>query len=312
MHRYGVRDVEKLLRLPRSTIRTFIEAGFVTPSRGPRNAWQFSFQDLIVLRTAQALANSNVPRQRITRSVKELRRHLPDSMPLSGLSIGAVGDRVVVKEGASRWQADSGQYLLAFEGDPDSGSLSVIDEQGERAPSGRSSEPSQTPRTPSSKRGEPGPFREKLSGPSRSPRTPPTAAAALEWFEKGAALEKRDVAAAAQAYARAIAADPALVKARINLGGLLHEAGRHAEAERVYREAIKASSTDAVLYYNLGVLLEDTGRKNEALEAYVGALRRDPDLADCHYNLALLCDELKQPKDAIRHMARYRKLTGNQ
>jgi len=25
-----------------------------------------------------------------------------------------------------------------------------------------------------------------------------------------------------------------------------------------------------------------------------------------------LCDELKQPKDAIRHMARYRKLTGNQ
>jgi tetratricopeptide (TPR) repeat protein len=281
MHRYGVRDVEKLLRLPRSTIRTFIEAGFVTPSRGPRNAWQFSFQDLIVLRTAQALANSNVPRQRITRSVKELRRHLPDSMPLSGLSIGAVGDRVVVKEGASRWQAESGQYLLAFEGDPDAGSLSIIEEQGERTPPGKSPQPSRSPR-----------------------------ADALEWFEKGAALEKGDVAGAAQAYARAIATDPALVKARINLGGLLHEAGRYAEAERVYREAIRASSADAVLYYNLGVLLEDTGRKNEALEAYVGALRRDPDLADCHYNLALLCDELKQPKDAIRHMARYRKLTG--
>jgi tetratricopeptide (TPR) repeat protein len=94
-----------------------------------------------------------------------------------------------------------------------------------------------------------------------------------------------------------------------SIWGLLHEAGRHAEAERVYREAIKVSSTDAVLHYNLGVLLEDMGRKNEALEAYVGALRRDPDLADCHYNLALLCEELKQPKDAIRHMARYRKLT---
>ena len=62
MHQYGVRDVEKLLRLPRSTIRTLIEAGFVSPARGPRNAWRFSFQDLIVLRTAQALAAAKVPR----------------------------------------------------------------------------------------------------------------------------------------------------------------------------------------------------------------------------------------------------------
>ena len=56
MHQYGVRDIEKLLGLPRSTIRALIKAGFVTPERGPRNAWLFSFQDLIVLRTAQALA----------------------------------------------------------------------------------------------------------------------------------------------------------------------------------------------------------------------------------------------------------------
>ena len=68
MHQYGVRDVEKLLRLPRSTIRSLIEAGFVSPARGPRNSWRFSFQDLIVLRTAEALAAANVPRRRITRS----------------------------------------------------------------------------------------------------------------------------------------------------------------------------------------------------------------------------------------------------
>src|SRR5438132_180636 len=127
MQRYGVRDVERLLRLPRSTIRALIAAGFVSPARGPRNAWLFSFQDLIVLRTAQALADAKVPQRRITKSVKELRRHLPEAMPLSGLSIGAVADRVVVREGASRWQADSGQYLLAFEGSPGDGSLSVLE-----------------------------------------------------------------------------------------------------------------------------------------------------------------------------------------
>jgi DNA-binding transcriptional MerR regulator len=127
VHTFGVREAEKLLRLPRSTIRALIEAGFVSPARGPRNAWRFSFQDLIVLRTAQALSAANVPAKRITRSLRELRRHLPAAMPLSGLSIGAVGERVVVKEGASRWQAESGQYLLAFEGDPAAGALQVIE-----------------------------------------------------------------------------------------------------------------------------------------------------------------------------------------
>jgi len=126
VHQFGVREVEKLLRLPRSTIRALVQAGFVTPSRGPRNALRFSFQDLIVLRTAQALAAARVPAKRITRSLKELRRNLPAAMPLSGLSINAVGERVVVKEGAKSWQAESGQYLLVFEGDPAAGVLKVI------------------------------------------------------------------------------------------------------------------------------------------------------------------------------------------
>ncbi|MGH8514810.1 MAG: MerR family transcriptional regulator, partial [Gammaproteobacteria bacterium] len=65
MHQFGVREVEKLLRLPRSTIRVLIEAGFVSPARGPRNAWRFSFQDLIVLRTARALTAAKVPAKRI-------------------------------------------------------------------------------------------------------------------------------------------------------------------------------------------------------------------------------------------------------
>ena len=112
MHQYGVRDVEKMLRLPRSTIRSLVDAGFVSPARGPRNAWRFSFQDLVVLRTARTLTEAHVPAKRITRSIRELRRQLPDTMPLSGLSICAVGDHVVVREGASRWQAESGQYLL--------------------------------------------------------------------------------------------------------------------------------------------------------------------------------------------------------
>lgn len=127
MQSYGVREVQKLLRVPRSTIRMLVAAGFVAPARGPRNAWRFSFQDLIVLRTAQALAEAKVPARRIARSMKALRRQLPQSMPLSGLSIAAEADRVVVREGPRRWQADTGQYLLAFEPRVDDGSLRVLE-----------------------------------------------------------------------------------------------------------------------------------------------------------------------------------------
>lgn len=271
MRPYGVGDVEKLLHLSRSSIRALIAAGFVSPARGPRNAWLFSFQDLIVLRTAQALADAKVPQRRITKSVRELRRHLPDAMPLSGLNICAVADRVVVREGGNRWQAESGQYLLAFEGDPADGSLSVIErETMADAPSG-----------------------------------------AEEWFERAVALEPENAEAALRAYEQAIAVDPAFLNANINLGRLLHEAGRYARAEQVYREAVKVCGSDPVLLYNLGVLLDDMDRKAQAMEAYEAALSADPGLAECHYNLALLFEKLKKPREAIRHMSRYRTLIGS-
>src|SRR5262249_54606678 len=75
MDRYGVDDVERLLRIPRSTIRSLVNAGFVSPGRGPRNSWRFSFQDLAVLRTARALAEARVPQRHIPRAMREMKRH---------------------------------------------------------------------------------------------------------------------------------------------------------------------------------------------------------------------------------------------
>jgi tetratricopeptide (TPR) repeat protein len=266
---YGVRDVARLLRLSRGTIRSLIAAGFVAPARGARGALQFSFQDLIVLRTAQTLADAKVPTRRIMRSMRELRRHLPPAMPLSGLRISAEADRVVVREGASRWQAESGQYLLEFDGDPANGSLSVIDRKKEAASS------------------------------------------AEEWFAEAAALESDHIEAALAAYQHAINADPTFVDPYINAGRLLHAAGKLDGALRVYRAALASCGADTMLLYNLGVLLEDLNRGADAMVAYRAALRFDPDFADCHYNLSLLYEKTAKPKDAIRHMARYRMLTGS-
>lgn len=259
-----MREVERLLRLPRSTIRALVDAGFVSPARGARNAWRFTFQDLIVLRTAQALLEANVPAKRINRSLRKLRGSLPETMPLRGLRISAEGHQVVVRENGRRWQAESGQYLLSFEGDPGAGSLSVM----------------------------------QVREPS-----------AEDWLARAAALEDADSDAATLAYRRAIASDPGLVEAHVNLGRLLHESGRLNEAEAVYAAGLSRHPEDALLHYNRAVLLSDLGRKAAALEAYEAALRLRPRFADCLYNLALLCEELERPREAIRHMAQYRRLT---
>src|ERR1051325_2190324 len=251
MHQYGVRDVEKLLRLPRSAIHGLIKAGFVSPRRGPRKAYLFSFQDLIVLRTAQTLAAANVPAKRISKSLKELRRQIPETMPLSGLAISAVGDRVVVKEGANRYHVESGQYVLAFDGDPTEGAMRVVERNISHAKEAAHDE-------------------------------------AEAWFEKGYALESDRVEAAREAYERAVAADPTHLNANINLGRVLHEAGRLNDAERVYRNAISTCGNDALLWYNLGVLLTDMGRKQDALDAYGEALKAVRKCLDSSTNMPWL------------------------
>ena len=268
-HPYGIEDVERLLRVPRGTVRALVAAGFVAPQRGARNRWRFSFQDLIVLRTAQALADARLPQRRITKSLRDLRRHLPESMPLSGLRIGAEADRVVVREGGSRWQADSGQYLLEFEGDPGRGAITVIERPAQALP-------------------------------------PPEAR--RDWFREATLLEESDPAAAMEAYRKAIAADPANVDARINLGLLLHTSKRLPEAGRVYSDALQACGPDPLLLFNLAVLLEDLGQDADAERAYRAAVWADPHNADAHYNLALLYGRMDRPRDAIRHMAQYRRI----
>ncbi|HTN49934.1 MAG TPA: tetratricopeptide repeat protein [Burkholderiaceae bacterium] len=271
MHPYGVRDVEKLLRLPRSTIRSLVQAGFVAPARGPRNAWRFSFQDLVVLRTARALAQAQVPSKRITRAIRGLKRQLPEAMPLSGLAICAVGDRVVVREGDSCWQADSGQYLLAlgpdFAQSSSAGMIAVV-------------EPSEI---------EKGPSAESLC-------------------ERAMVLEESDTEEAVRLYAAAIVADRHMADAYVNLGRLLHELGRSDQAERVYRAAIEAGLAEPLLHFNLGVLLEDSGRGADALAAYEAVLQTNPRHADALHNAGLLADELGRAQEAIRYMAQYRRL----
>jgi tetratricopeptide (TPR) repeat protein len=267
MHEYSIADIERLVGLSRGVVRSLIRQQFVAPHRGPRREYRFSFQDLLVMRTAKALAAARLSSRRITRSLRDLRRRLPEHAPLSGLSLRAVGDSVSVREGQGEWQSDSGQYLLALDVSVTDGTLHIIERPAVAA--------------------------------AVAPETD-------QWFEQAAALEQSDPKRAIELYQRCLQIDDAHVEARINCGRLLHEAGQFDLAEQLYR--VDACRADAQALFNLGVLLEDTDRSAQAIESYLAAIAIDPELADAHYNLARLYEIHGNQPHMIRHLRQYRSL----
>jgi len=71
--RFSLRHVQEMLGLSRTVLSGLIAAGFVTPARGPRNELRFSFQDLMLLRTAHALHAARIPPRKILHSLAKLR-----------------------------------------------------------------------------------------------------------------------------------------------------------------------------------------------------------------------------------------------
>jgi tetratricopeptide (TPR) repeat protein len=288
MHSYGVGEVARMLHLSRATIRGLISQGFVSPARGPRREYRFSFQDLVTLRAARALVQAKVPPRRIGRSLLALRRQLPKSVPLTGFTICAVGNEVVVRRDGSHWQPESGQYLLELDVSIAGDSLQIteIKRRGAEVPAAQ-------------------------AGAGEKP-APAMDARVLDeantWFERGLSAESRKIAEAVEAYEHCLALDGAHLGARVNVGRLHHEAGRMVEAERIYRDALPVCEPDPTLLFNLAVLLEDTARPDEAIEIYQQALAADPDFADAHFNIARLYETAGKRQHAIRHLGVYRRL----
>jgi tetratricopeptide (TPR) repeat protein len=271
MHEFDSKDLKRLFGIPASQIRSLIRAGHIHPVK-KAGRLSYSFQDLIVLRTAGTLRAAKIPAQKINRTLRQIRQSLPAALPLSGLSIFAVGDRIVVREGQALRESETGQYALALEVIDKGGDILLIDRRDGEA---------------------------KATGATQGGGAPE------EHFEKALLLEETDVQAAQAAYEACLAADAQHVEARLNLGRLLHIDGRLSEAEEVYRGA---ASAEPLLLFNVAVLLEDLDRETEAMSTYREALALDPNFADAHFNLAWLYERAGKPKDALRHLLAYRRL----
>ena len=115
MSGYAAREVAKMLGLSVGQVRAYVRAGFLEPVRGPRGELRFSFQDLVLLRTAQGLVSARIAPRRVRRALRKLKEQLPEGRTLRGVRIRAEGDHIVVGDGQASWVPESGQVLLDFE-----------------------------------------------------------------------------------------------------------------------------------------------------------------------------------------------------
>jgi len=274
MSGYTARDVAKMLGLSVGQVRSYVRAGFLKPERGRRGEFRFAFQDIVLLRTAAELVAARIPPHKVRHALRGLREQLPRGRSLSGVRITAEGNRVVVTDGEARWLPESGQGLFNFE----------VAELAQKA----------------------APLARQAAATARRANPEPDAD---EWYELGCELElSSSPDEARDAYRRAIELAPGHAEAHMNLGRLLHEAGRTEAAEAHYRLALEARPQDGTAAFNLGVALEDLGRNEDAVQAYERALASDPACADAHYNLGCLLEKMGRRTAALRHLKSYRRL----
>jgi tetratricopeptide (TPR) repeat protein len=275
---YTAREVATVLGLSAGRLRSYLRSGMVAPSRGDDGELRFTFQDLVLLRTAEGLVADRIPPQRVHRALRKLRERLPDGVPLSGIQLASDGREVLVDDGQVRWKADSGQVVFDF-------TRPVREEGASVTPLLKARQPDQ----PANDDGA------QLS--------------ALELYDRGCAIEEASPGEARELYRRALVRDPDYADAHVNLGRLLHEANEVHAALLHYRSALKMRPNDPTASFNVGVALEDLGMGPDAIEAYEKAIACDPNSADAHYNVARLLEQAGKPEVAIRHLLIYRQLT---
>uniref|UniRef100_A0A674BGY4 dolichyl-phosphate-mannose--protein mannosyltransferase n=1 Tax=Salmo trutta TaxID=8032 RepID=A0A674BGY4_SALTR len=99
-------------------------------------------------------------------------------------------------------------------------------------------------------------------------------------------LRNRDWSNEEMLYKSGISVNPA--KAWGNLGNVLKNQGKMAEAERAYRNALYYRGNMADMLYNLGLLLQENHRSSEALHYYKLAIGSRPTLASAYLNTGII------------------------
>ncbi|MFL6582168.1 MAG: tetratricopeptide repeat protein [Burkholderiales bacterium] len=255
---YTVKEAQKILGIPLSAIRKFVGNGFVSPTRGSRREYRLSFHDLVVLRMAKALFDASLSPRRIGVCLKRLRKQLPETLPLAGLRISAMGKDVIVKERDARWRAEDGQYLLALDVSESHGAVSFSQPSAsndhtdwfERAFDLESLDPAQS-----------------MIAYQKAIEQDPSFAPA--YANLGRLLHAAGRASEAETiYLEGDAACPDDPIVLFNFALLKEDQERNEEAIGLYKRALAADPAMGDAHYNLGLLYQSLRRQREALRHF--------------------------------------------
>jgi tetratricopeptide (TPR) repeat protein len=110
------------------------------------------------------------------------------------------------------------------------------------------------------------------------------------------------------AYREALAVDPSLVPALVNLGNLHYGQDALAEAAALYVQAALVAPDCFEAYYNLGNVHHDQGRLAMAAACYEEAIRMNARFAEAHFYLAVTLEKMGRSEEALPMWRRYLEL----
>lgn len=265
---YSTREVAEIVKLNADQVRHYVRRGLIEPTRGERDEYRFSFQDVVMLRSAKGLLDAGVSVRKTFAVLVKLKRELQTVRSLTSMRIYADGSNVVVREEDQVWNPESGQTHLDFSVSEVAGEIATLTERNLLAA-------------------------KELDDLDSD-----------DWYNLGLDLEAVDPEKAPEAYARAIALDPRNADAHVNLGRLFQLKGDLKRAKRHYQLAVTAIPEHQLAHYNLGTVFDELDEVESALRFYL----RAPNVPDAHYNLARIYEVRGDELASLRHMRLYRQL----
>ena len=268
---YTTKEVAELIGLNTDQVRHYVRRKLIQPRRGERGEFRFSFQDVVLLRTAKGLMDAKVSTRKAYRALVKLQAELAQVKSLSSVRIYANGPNVVVQDDNNIWEVETGQVALDFAVQEASTVVQKVEAIAEQHISEAA-------------------MAEDLDSD--------------EWYNLGLDLEEVDADKAPDAYKQAIRLEPKNADAHVNLGRLYQLDGNLKLAKRHYELALTARPGHQLAYYNLGTVFDELDETEKAAEFYEQA----PAIPDAHYNLARICELRGDEVSAHRHMRHYRDL----
>lgn len=269
---YTLADLSGLIGLSPHQIRGYVRSGVLQPQRGQRREYRFSFQDVVLLRTAKGLLDARVTARRAKRVLRKLKNDLADVRSLSAVRIEADGQGVVVHEDDLLWNIESGQGHLNFAVRDLASTVASIAARNVTLA--------------------------ELDGDMSSD----------DWYNLGLDLEDISPKDACVAYEHAVRLDVRNADAHVNVGRLLQMQGNFPAAARHYEQAIEAAPEHELAHYNLGTVHDEQQRRLDAIACY----QKAPNVADAHYNLARLYEIGGDELSALRHFRKFQTLEAAQ